>query len=240
MSRKARSKSTDKTSGLTMLAVTLRSISPATEESLRVIELGNSFLCTAGQPVIAMGIPAGAVGSLGYGMLTYVQDDAAAADNINRMLHTDMRSLPASCGFLISLSGKMIGWFDEDHAVNGCITAVGISDLKSYLQNLSNGLSTAYLGITGRTLSADMKEMLDVEEGGVYVLSCIDDGPAMIAGLMSGDIITQISGEPVIGMAALRNMLLNMNTEQTVKITVLRRSGSSYQPLDFDIHLERR
>ena len=52
--------------------------------------------------------------------------------------------------------------------------------------------------------------------------------------------ITQISGEPVIGMAPLRNMLLNMNTEQTVKITVLRRSNSSYQSLDFDIHLERR
>ena len=236
----AYTKSTDKTSGLSMLAVTMRSISSETKEAINVIELGNSFLCTAGQPVIAMGIPAGAVGSLNYGMLTYVQDEVAAVDNVNRMLHTDMRSLPGSCGFLISLSGKMVGWFDEDHAENGCITAVGISDLKSYLQNLSNGLSTAYLGITGQTLSTAMKEQLGIEESGVYVLSCLDDGPAMIAGLMSGDIITQISGEPVIGMATLRNMLLNMNTEQTVKITVLRRSNSSYQSLDFDIHLERR
>ena len=105
---------------------------------------------------------------------------------------------------------------------------------------MSNGLSTAYLGITGHTLSGRMKEQLGIEENGVYILSCADDGPAMVAGLMSGDILTSISGEPVISMLALRTKLLDMNTEQTVKITVLRSNGIDYQPLEYDVHLERR
>ena len=57
---------------------------------------------------------------------------------------------------------------------------------------------------------------------------------------MSGDILISISGEPVTGMLALKNRLLDMNIEQTVKITVLRASASGYQPLDYDVHLERR
>ena len=236
----ATTKSTDKISGLTMLAVALRGLDDKVKNTIAPIELGNSINCTAGQPVIALGAPAGANNSVRYGILTYVARDVAAVDNTIRLLHTDMSSLSGSCGFLIDLEGKLIGWFDEPLAENGCITAVGISDIKGYLQNLSNGLSTAYLGITGQTLTTRMKEQFGISDSGVYILSCIDDGPAMIAGLMSGDIIVSISGEPIAGVIALRSKLLNMNIEQTVKITVLRASGSDYQPLDFDVHLERR
>ena len=233
-------KSTDKTSGLAMLAVQSRGLSSAAKQIIQPITLGNSFICAAGQPVIAMGAPAGASGSLRYGILTYVQDDVSMIDNIGRVLHTDMIAVPGSCGFLINLSGALIGWFDESLAENGFITATGVSDMKNYLQNLSNGLSTAYLGIMGQTLTASLKEQLGTGENGVYILSCTDDGPAMLAGLMNGDIITQISGEPVGSMLALRTLLLDMNTEQTVKISVMRRSGSTYLPLEFDVHLERR
>lgn len=236
----AYTKSTDRVSGLAVLAVTVRGLDAATRERIKVAELSNSYLCTAGQPVIALGAPTGTAGSLRYGILTHVTEDVAAEDNNVRVLHTDMASLAGSRGVLVDLSGKLLGWFDETMAENGLIGAVGISDIKSYLQNMSNGLSTAYLGITGQSMTTAMQEQLGVSENGVFVLSCIDDGPAMTAGLMSGDIIIAISGQPVSGIPAFRTKLLDMNTEQTVKITVLRRSGSVYQPLEYDVHLERR
>ena len=62
----------------------------------------------------------------------------------------------------------------------------------------------------------------------------------MIAGLMSGDIITQVSGEPVASMAQLKALLGDINIEQTVKISVLRRSAGGYQPLEYEVYLERR
>ena len=236
----AYTKSTDRVSGLAVLAVTVRGLDNATKERIKVAELGSSNLCTVGQPVIALGAPTGTSGSLRYGILTYVSEEVAVEDNNIRILHTDMTSHDGSRGVLMDLNGKLIGWFDESLAQNGLIGAVGISDIKSYLQNMSNGLSTAYLGITGQSMTARLKEQLGISENGVFVLSCLDDGPAMTAGLMSGDIITAISGESVINMPALRTRLLDMNTEQTVKISVLRRSGSGYQPLEFDVHLERR
>ena len=236
----AYTKSTDRVSGLAVLAVTVRGLDNATKETIKVAELGNSYLCTAGQPVIALGAPAGTAGSLRYGILTHVSEDVAAEDNNVRILHTDMMGIDGSRGVLIDLNGKVVGWFDETLTENGLIGAVGISDIKNYLQNMSNGLSTAYLGITGQSMNAKMKEQLGVSENGVFVFSCIDDGPAMTAGLMSGDIIISISGEAVTGIPAFRTRLLDMNTEQTVKITVLRRSGSGYQPLEFNVHLEQR
>lgn len=236
----AYTKSTDKISGLAVLAVTVRGLDEATKERIKVIELGNSYQCTAGQPVIALGAPTGAAGSLRYGILTHISEDVEAEDNNIRVLHTDMSSLNGSRGVLIDLSGKLIGWFDETLAENGLIGAVGISDIKSYLQNMSNGLSTAYLGITGQSVTTAMKEQLGISENGVFILSCVDDGPAMTAGLMSGDIIIAVSGEAISGIPAFRTRLLDMNTEQTVKITVLRGTSSGYQTLDFDVHLEQR
>ncbi|MBQ6293128.1 MAG: PDZ domain-containing protein [Lachnospiraceae bacterium] len=236
----AYAKSTDKVSGLAVLAVTVRGLDDSTKEKIKVADLGSSYLCSVGQPVIALGAPTGTSGSLRYSILTHVSEDVAAVDNNIWILHTDMTSFDGSRGVLVDLNGKVVGWFNESLAQNGLIGAVGISDIKSYLQNMSNGLSTAYLGITGQSMTTRLKEQLSVKEDGVFVLSCLDDGPAMTAGLMSGDIITAISGEPVINMAALRTRLLDMNTEQTVKISVLRRSGSGYQPLEFDVHLEQR
>ncbi len=236
----AYTKSTDKVSGLAVLAVTVRGLDDGTKDKIKVADLGSSYLCSVGQPVIALGAPTGTSGSLRYSILTHVSEDVAAVDNNIWILHTDMTSFDGSRGVLVDINGKVVGWFNESLAQNGLIGAVGISDIKSYLQNMSNGLSTAYLGITGQSMSARLKEQLSVSEDGVFVLSCLDDGPAMTAGLMSGDIITAVSGEPVINMAALRTRLLAMNTEQTVKISVLRRSGSGYQPLEFDVHLEQR
>jgi len=63
-------KATDKTSGLAMLAVQARGLSEEARQFIQPVTLGNSFGCSMGQPVIAMGAPAGSAGSLRYGMLT--------------------------------------------------------------------------------------------------------------------------------------------------------------------------
>ncbi|HJM59972.1 MAG TPA: S41 family peptidase [Alphaproteobacteria bacterium] len=75
-----------------------------------------------------------------------------------------------------------------------------------------------------------------MENGLVKVVSPIDDTPASRAGILSGDMISHIDGEQVLGLTlseAVERMRGPINSEIT--ITVLRKSKSA----PFDVHLVR-
>ena len=75
-----------------------------------------------------------------------------------------------------------------------------------------------------------------MENGLVKVVSPIDGTPASRAGIASGDLISHIDGEQVLGLTlseAVERMRGPINSEIT--ITVLRES----EPAPFDVHLVR-
>jgi carboxyl-terminal processing protease len=75
-----------------------------------------------------------------------------------------------------------------------------------------------------------------MENGLVKVVSPIDDTPASRAGILSGDMISHIDGEQVLGLTlseAVERMRGPIDSEIT--ITVLRES----EPAPFDVHLVR-
>src|SRR3712207_8491836 len=70
------------------------------------------------------------------------------------------------------------------------------------------------------------------ENGLVKVISPIDDSPAARAGLQPGDLITQLDGEPVMGLT-LRQAVDKMRgpAGQAIKILV-RRGGPEIEPFE--------
>ena len=75
-----------------------------------------------------------------------------------------------------------------------------------------------------------------MENGLIKVVSPIDDTPASRAGILSGDMISHIDGEQVLGLTlseAVERMRGPIDSEIT--ITVLRES----EPAPFDVHLVR-
>ena len=226
-----------------IMAVHTSELSENTLSAIGVMTLGNSYITYAGQPVLAMGAPVGGIiKSVNQGLLTYIETNIAAEDNSISLLHSNLVGDENSRGFLISLDGYLIGWIDPAYLSGGCVTAVGISDLKSYIEHLSNGYFGGYLGIKGVPLTADLKEKLKIntELGGIYISRCLDDSPAQKAGLQNGDILVEIAGIPIQGISDLREKLLTYTTEQTISITVLRLSGGRYRDLQYDVYIERR
>ncbi len=234
-------KATDGTADLMLLAVSSDQIPDSTNSAISVMLLGNSYVANAGQPIIAMGAPVGGIiKSYNYGMLTYVENNVSAPDNTISLLHTNLIGDETSRGFLIDLDGRLIGWIDSELLSGGTLTAVGISDLKTYIENLSNGYFGCYLGIEGLTLTNDIKAALDTTLDGVIISRCLENSPAQAAGLQSGDIITAVGGTLIRSINDLRAKLLSFTTEQTITITVQRLGGRSYREITYDVRLERR
>ena len=231
-------KATDRTSGLAVLSVMTDQLDEATLEAVVPASLGNSYTCFTGQPVLAMGAPLGYVGSLSLGTVSYVETDVAAIDTTYLILHTSLPCGDSCRGVLFDLDGKLVGWISSDYGQTGLISAIGISGLKGYIENICNGNSHGLLGIRGRSLAPG--EQAEVSSGGVYILSCEDDSPAVKAGLQIGDIITSVAGTSVTGLSSLRDCLSNINMEQTVSVTILRLGLSGYRELTLDVRIGTR
>ena len=233
-------KNSDGISGLTVLAVTSSVLTTRTMNYITAIPLGNSYLCQTGQPVIALGAPNGHIGSRKQGIISFVDKSAQDADNSPWLLMTDMPGNADCRGFLINLKGELIGWIDPRRVEGGLLSAIGISDLKGYIEELSNGRSAAYLGILGHSLGSAVLPGQSSTVSGIRVTKCLDNSPAALAGLQEGDIIICLSDRTVNGLPALRTALLGINTGQMVQVTVLRLAEGSYLPLNINVRLELR
>ncbi|MBQ7145144.1 MAG: PDZ domain-containing protein [Lachnospiraceae bacterium] len=226
---------------LMVMAVNRAKVSEQTLSRIKAINLGNSYVSYAGQPVVAMGAPIGGIiKSYNHGILTFVENNFSAPDTSLSLLHTNLAGDKAARGFLINLEGSLIGWIEPAYMSGGTLTAIGISDLRAYIEALSNGTQGCYLGIEGITLSNDLKMALGTEASGIYISRCSSASPAQKAGLQSGDLLTSVAGIDIRNLDELRSVLLSLTADQTISVTILRKGRNSYQTLTYDVKLERR
>ena len=116
------------------------------------------------------------------------------------------------------------------------ICAIGITELKSLFEDLSNGRNRAYLGIHGTTIPNDIQVSMNIPAG-AYITTTEMNSPAMMAGIQSGDIITSIAGTEISSYEQLVSKLAACAPDDVISVTVLRQAPNDYVELDIDITL---
>jgi serine protease Do len=153
---------------------------------------------------------------------------------------TDIYASPLASGFIINLEGSVIGVIDmsyNDTGLENLISAIGISDVKNLIQNLSNGIVPPYLGIHAGDIPSYLTEDGTLPSG-VYVSKIETGSPAMDCGLQSGDIITKIDGEKVTSYSQFLGLLYARSSGDSVSITVMRQTPDDYTELTLSATLE--
>ena len=123
----------------------------------------------------------------------------------------------------------------EDLKNNIC--AVGITELKSLIEDLSNLKARAYLGVHGTTIPTDIQELQNIPAG-AYITQTEMNSPAMKAGIQSGDVITAIDGVEITSYELLVNKLAGFKPDDIITVTVMRQAPADYISLDIDVTLE--
>ena len=227
----------DKNTGLAVLVVEKQNMSKSTLEVIGFLELGNSGLSTLlASPVIAMGNPLGNH-SVVYGMITSVDRVINMTDCNYKLLTTDIYGSKNAGGILIDLNGKVVGIinqnFNEEETAN-LISAIGISEIKSALQRMSNGLENNYVGILGTDVPAKIVTSKDIPAG-VYVKEIVMDSPAMRGGIQSGDIIVGINEEKITSFADYLKILSECTPEETKELILMRQSQDVYKTVKAEV-----
>lgn len=211
-------------------------------EAISIVSLGDSEDQFLAKPVIAIGSLMEEYDGVMYGMVTSVSGKVSVADGEYGQIITDIQGSPESDGVLLDISGNVIGIIMQDEVQDiHIIKAVSVSQLRSLIEILCNNDPINYLGILGSSISKAKADSLGVPQG-IYVDNVETDSPAMIAGIQSGDIITEFEGEEIKDMQVYTTKLQAMEPGEKVKISLVRRSAAdgSYVEMDFDLIIEER
>lgn len=241
MKANAEIKQSDSQTGLAVISVPVSTLNDSTRKAIKLASIGTSNLVEpVGTLVMALGCPMGTVGSVGYGMITS-QGSLLGKVDANYLLYTtDIYGSGDGTGVLFDLESHIIGVITEnrvDDELKYNITAIGVSELRKLIENMSNGKEPAYLGISGM----DVTEEAHIELGvpyGAYVKEVEMGSPAMLAGIQKGDVIVVINGNTIQKFANYSTTLLNLEVGQSVKIVIQRPVQGVYKEMEMEITLQ--
>ena len=233
-------KGADSIANMAVIRVDAEEIDEKTASQIRVLELGNSYSVSQGDLVVACGSPAGVVHSISTGQISYVAKNIPVVDGTSRLFYTTVNANVLQGTFLLNTAGQLIGWATQDYTEESGSAAVvySLSDYKSVLEKLYNGIAAPYFGITGQEVSEAMRQ--NGLPLGIYVSQTAADGPAYNAGIQNGDVITRIQEEEIVTMKDFQNSLEKLSAGETVKVEIQRDGRESYAPIEYDVTIGAR
>ena len=116
---------------------------------------------------------------------------------------------------------------------------MSISDMKLYIENLSNGRSMAQLGVRMQVVTKALAEEKELPEG-LYISKCDKDGPAYEAGLQSGDVLVAINNREIYTAPELQSVLMELEPDELVHVKVMRKGRNGYAEQEFQVILQER
>ena len=230
---------TDSLTGMAVVSVGLSDLEETTKTKVSALTLGNSFLTKQGDVVMAVGAPTGAVHSCAYGFISHIVRNVQVPDGVTRLLYADVTADAASGTFLINTTGELIGWATNDYESGSGIAVIrGISEYKSMLEKMSNGIPIPYLGIQPQEVSEAMQE--SGMPAGIYVLECSIEGPAYDAGIQSGDIIVSIGETDVEKISEFQAQMAALKAGDQATVVVQRKGADEYIELEYQVNVGAR
>jgi serine protease Do len=200
------------------------------ERPFEFARLGDSDKLQIGDWVLAIGNPFEFESSVSAGIISAKGRSLGAAQRAT-FLQTDAAINPGNSGGpLVNLRGEVVGIntaiASRTGAFNGIGFAIPINQAKWVSQQLAQGgtVSRAWLGVGIRQLSSQIRQAINVKDDvtGVLVGEVRLGAPSDKAGIQVGDIITQVSGQPVYTSPELQRMVEQTPLGQSIQIRVLR------------------
>jgi serine protease Do len=209
-----------------------------------VLALGNSDALAVGDYVVAIGSPFGLAQSVSAGILSARgrRDIAPSGrQGLYDFLQTDASINPGNSGGpLLDLRGVVIG---INSAVNTAGSGIGfaipINQVKRMLPQLriTGRIERSWIGVAIQRVSPELREGLQLKTTtGALIREVVRGGPAAVAGIQPGDVVTQFDGQNIIESGELPLLAGDAGINKTVTLELVRAGVVRTLPLTLGAH----
>jgi serine protease Do len=196
------------------------------DSDLPALTLGNSDATLVGQWVVAIGNPFGLQHTVTKGIVS-AKGRVIGSGPYDDFIQTDASINPGNSGGpLIDLGGRVIG---INTAIVAGGTGIGFAIpanlAKNILEQLRSGgeVTRGWIGVVIQNLRQETAEYYGVDaDEGVLVVEVVSGDPAQRAGILAGDIITEIEGRIVDSSRTLVGLIAEQTIGGTIDVQVLR------------------
>ena len=241
-------KGTDVEADLAVIAIDLTEIPQDTKNAIKIATIGDSENVKVGEMAIAIG------NALGYGQSTTVgyigaKDRTVNIENTTMvLLQTDAAINPGnSGGALLNIKGEVIGINTIKYSANeveGMGFAIPISKAmpivnELMLREVLKDDEKGYLGVMITDITQEQANMYSWPVG-VYVSELVENGAAIEAGILQGDIITWVNGVDVSTSEALIEKVTSYRHGTEITIKVMRREVGKFVEKEIKVILREK
>ena len=198
-------------------------------KDLPIVRLGDPNQLEVGDPVLAIGSPFGFEQSATQGIVS-AKGRSLPGDSVVPFIQTDAAVNPGNSGGpLFDGNGSVVGInaqiYSQSGGYQGLSFAIPINvALKVKDQIVATGkASHGRLGVTVQELNQSLAESFGLPRAdGALIANVAPGSAAAAAGLKSGDVITQVNGEPVARGGTLSSIIGMSAPGEKVKLKVWR------------------
>lgn len=209
-------------------------------------------LPAVGELAVAIGTPLGLENTVTAGIISglnrAVPAGARTPQALVDLIQTDAPIAPGnSGGALVNADAEVVG-INVAYAPPGQTgaTAIGFAipsatvvDVVAQLVETGE-VAHAYLGAQLGSLTPQLIERFELDvEAGAVVLDVVPDGPADAAGMVPGDVITAVDGEPVRNVPDVLGELRRREPGDLMTVTVQREDGEAQIEVELSDRPER-
>jgi S1-C subfamily serine protease len=206
---------------------------------LHPASFGRSALVRVGQIVLAMGNPLGLTGTVTDGIVSATGRTVSEGQGSSAVLISAIQTSAAinpgnSGGALVDLAGQVIGiptLAAADPQLGGAAAGIGFAIPSDTVTSIAGQLiAVGKVSNSGRaSLGITVQTVVDAsgQPAGIGVVSVLKGGAADKAGIVSGDIIVDLAGQPTPSLAALQSVLAAHKPGDRVQARLTRNGGGS-------------
>ncbi|MEQ1752913.1 MAG: trypsin-like peptidase domain-containing protein [Micropepsaceae bacterium] len=224
--RVARLEGSDPKSDLALLRI-------AADKQLVALVLGDSDAAQAGEWVLAIGNPFGLGGSVSAGIIS-ARNRQLDTDAYDDFIQTDVAiNRGSSGGPLFDLDGNVVGVNSSLISPNGGSAGVSFAipsnTVKFVLAQLrrSGRVRRGWIGANVQDLTPDLAAAFSqTSVGGALVGNVTPSGPAAVAGIIPGDIITKIDGKVVPDSRSMQKAVAEADIGRVLVVSMIRKGAT--------------
>lgn len=198
-------------------------------KGLPTVKLGKSEDLKVGEWVLAIGSPFGFDHSVTAGIVS-AKGRSLPNESYVPFIQTDVAINPGNSGGpLFNLAGEVVGINSQIFTRSGGFMGLSFAIPMSVAMDVADQLkadgkvSRGWLGVVIQEVNKDLAESFGLEKpAGALVAQVLEDGPAAKGGLLVGDVILSLDGQPIIMSADLPHLVGALKPGSTAELDVVR------------------